>query len=142
MLIQLIAKGVRPILAVAQEHRPVRRVLVAYNGSMESAKAFKRFVQMRLWPDITLKIVCFDKGGEADQLLADAAGYCRIHGYETEVEHVDGSPDKVLLQHAASWNADLVVMGSSSRARIFQHLLGDTTLHAVRHATIPLFLTH
>ncbi len=141
VLIQLIAKGVRPILAVAQEHRPVRRVLVAYSGSMESAKALKRFVQLQLWPDITLKIVCFGKGGDAEQLLADAAGYCRIHGHKAEVEHVDGSPAKGLLEHAGSWKADLVVMGSSSRARIFQHLLGDTTLHAVRHAEIPLFLT-
>ncbi len=32
-------------------------------------------------------------------------------------------------------------MGSSSRARIFQHLMGDTTLHAIRHAEIPLYLT-
>jgi nucleotide-binding universal stress UspA family protein len=141
VLIQLIAKGVRPILAVAREHRPVARVLAAYSGSMESAKALKRFVQLRLWPDITLKIVCFDKGDDAEQLLDDAAGYARLHGYEAEVEHLEGSPVKGLLPHADSWKADLIVMGSSSRARIVQHLLGDTTLHAVRHAEIPLFLT-
>lgn len=141
VLIQLIAKGVRPILAVARDHRPIARVLVAYSGSMESAKALKRFVQMRLWPDISMKIVCFDKGPDTDQLLADSAGYARLHGYEPEVEHLDGSPIKGLLGQAGSWNADLIVMGSSSRARIVQHLLGDTALHAVRHAEIPLFLT-
>ena len=141
VLIQLIARGVRPIVAVARAHRPVRRVLVAYNGSMESAKALKRFVQMQLWSDITMKIVCFQKGGDADQLLTDAAEYCRLHGYVADVEHIDDAPGKGLLPHADTWNADLVVMGSSSRARIVQHLLGDTTLHAVRHAEVPLFLT-
>ncbi len=142
VLIQLIAKGVRPILAVAREYRPIRRVLVAYSGSMESAKALKQFVQLRLWPDVTLKIVCFDRGHEkTDSLLDDAAGYCRLHGYEAEVQHLEGSPTKHLLEHAGQCTADLIVMGSSSRARIFQHLLGDTTLHAVRHAEIPLFLT-
>ena len=70
-----------------------------------------------------------------------AAGYTRLHGFEADVEHLDGSPAKSLLPYADSWNADLVVMGSSSRARIVQHLLGDTTLHAVRNAEIPLFLT-
>ncbi len=44
-------------------------------------------------------------------------------------------------QHAGQWQADLIVMGSTSRARIFKHLLGDTALHAVRNAEVPLFLT-
>ncbi len=142
LLIQLIAKGVRPILAVARNYRPIRRVLVAYNGSMESAKALKRFVQLSLWPDITLKIVCFDLAAdEAKPLLTDAAVYCRAHGLEPETELVEGSPRDGLLEHAGQWQADLIVMGSTSRARIFKHLLGDTALHAVRNAEVPLFLT-
>ncbi|MHC4774515.1 MAG: universal stress protein [Planctomycetota bacterium] len=141
VLIRLIAKGVRPILAVARHHRPIRKVLVAYNGSMESAKALKRFIQLRLWPELTLRIACFDKPqDEAEELLDDAAEYCRAHGHEVERQHVQGPPRERLLEHAAEWQADLIVMGSTSRARIFQHLLGDTALHALRHAEIPLFL--
>lgn len=142
LLVQLISKGVRPILAVAKDYRLVRRVLVGYNGSMESAKALKRFIQTRLWPKITLKIVCFDMDEkEAGTLLADAVGYCDAHGYHAEQERVEGHPRDQLLEYARQWPADLIVMGSTSRARIFKHLLGDTTLHAVRHAEIPLFLT-
>ncbi len=142
MLVQLIAKGVRPILAVARTYRPIKRVLVAYSGSMESAKSLKRFIQTRLWPKITLKIVCFDMDKkEAGTLLADAVGYCDAHGYHAEQERVEGHPRDQLLEYARQWPADLIVMGSTSRARIFKHLLGDTTLHAVRHAEIPLFLT-
>ncbi len=141
LLLSLISKGVRPILAVARTYRPIRRVLAAYNGSLESAKALKRFVQMRLWPDIELHIACFDLDDEAEHLLGDAAEYCQIHGYEAATEHVQGSPRDGLLEHADGIGADLIVMGCASRARIFKHLLGDTTLHAIRHAEIPLFLT-
>ncbi|MHC4349783.1 MAG: universal stress protein, partial [Planctomycetota bacterium] len=142
VLLRLISKGVRPILAVARQFRPVRRALVAYNGSMESAKALKRFVQMSLWRDLTLKIVCFDKPhGEPEQLLADSAEYCLAHGYEVETEHVKGAPNDELLNHASKWKADLIVMGSSSRARLIQHLLGDTTLYALGAAEIPLYLS-
>jgi nucleotide-binding universal stress UspA family protein len=142
VLIRLIDKGVRPILAVARQHRPIRRVLVAYNGSMESAKALKRFIQMKLWPEVEVKIACFDgPPDEAEVLLADAVDYCRAHGVEAEHQHVQGPPRERLLEHAAEWQADLIVMGTTSRARILQHLLGDTTLHALRHAEIPLFLT-
>ena len=141
LIVQMIAKGVRPILAVAREYREVNRVLVAYNGSMESAKALKRFVQSRVWPDIAMRIVVFDKPAEARQLLADASHYCAVHGYEVETEHVKGSPRDRLLDYAARTQADLIVMGSASRARILKHLLGDTTLHMVCHAAIPLFIT-
>ncbi len=142
LLVQLIAKGVRPILAVAKKYRLVRRVLVGYNGSMESAKALKRFVQSRPWSKITLRIVCFDlPPGQAETLLADAASYCRAQGYEAETEHVEGSARQKILEYAGEWQADLLVLGSSSRARLLKHLLGDTTLHAVCKADIPLFLT-
>ncbi len=141
-LVRLIARGVRPILAAARTWRPVRRVLMAYNGSMESAKAIKRFVQMRLWPDVTLKIACFElERTQAATLLADAAAYCRAHGYEAQCEALGGHPHERLLAHAREWEADLIVMGSTSRARILRHLLGDTVLHAVRHAEVPLFLS-
>ena len=120
--------------------RTVRRVLVAYSGSMESAKALKRFIQSRIWPGITLKIVCFARD-DAETLLADAAGYCQAHGHEAETERLEGSPKEGMLVHAGQWQADLIVMGSSQRTRLFKHLLGDTTLHAIRHAEIPLFLT-
>jgi nucleotide-binding universal stress UspA family protein len=142
VLLRLISKGVRPIVAVARQFRPVRRALVAYNGSMESAKALKRFVQMSLWRDMTLKIVCFDKPhGKPDQLLDDSAEYCLAHGYEVETEHVRGSPNEELLPHAQKWKADVIVMGSSSRARLIQHLLGDTTLYALGAAEIPLYMS-
>jgi nucleotide-binding universal stress UspA family protein len=141
-IIRLIAKGVRPILAVALEYRPVTKVLVAYNGSMESAKALKRFVQSAPWPDIELSIVTIGESEEKGrELLADAAGYCRLHGYEVQTELIEGSPKDLLLGHAERLGTDLLVMGSSSRAAIIKHLLGDTALRAIRDAEIPLFLT-
>ncbi len=142
VIVQLITKGVRPILAVAKSFRTVHRVLVAYNGSMESAKALKRFVQLRLWPRVALGIVCFERpSAESEALLSDAAHYCSVHGYEAETMLAEGSPRDRILEHAAGWKADLLVMGATSRVRILRHVLGDTALHVVRHAEIPVFLT-
>jgi nucleotide-binding universal stress UspA family protein len=142
VLLQLISKGVRPIVAVARNYRPIRRVLIAYGGSMEAAKAMKRFVQLRLWPDIGIKVVCFEGAkGEPEELLSSAVAYCQAHGYDTEGQCIAGTAREQLLEHASDWEADLIVMGSASRARLLQHLLGDTTLHALRNAEVPLFLT-
>ena len=140
-LVRLVREGVRPIIAAAPEYRAVRRVLVAYSGSMESAKAMKRFVQLRPWEGVALQIVRFGrKTDEAEQLLGDAATYCRCHGFEVEVKHLSGSATDGLLPHAKQSNADLIVLGESLRSLLARHLLGDTLVHVIRNSDRPLFL--
>lgn len=100
-LARLIETGVRPIIAVSDTFRPIQKVLIAYSGSMESAKTMKRFVQMRLWPDVKVKIVTFQSSEDkAQRLLHDASGYCRAHGFHVEHESNTGSPKDFLLPMA------------------------------------------
>ncbi len=142
VLTRLITEGVRPIIAVSEQFRPIRRVLIPYSGSMESAKTLKQFVQMRPWRDVTLRIVTFNSmAEEGGKLLQDAAEYCRAHGAEPEVLCVDGPAKTSLLSQAAQWQADLIVMGSSSRSLLLKRIFGETVLHVMQNATIPLFLS-
>jgi nucleotide-binding universal stress UspA family protein len=142
LIIKLIRRGVTPIIAVSPEYREVNRVLVAYNGSSEAAMAMKRFAQLRPWPDVTMRLVCFDKEErEATPLLVDATAYLRAHGFEPEAESLPGGPKHGLLAHAQEWGADLVVMGATSRSRLAKLVMGETVLEALMHADIPLFLS-
>jgi nucleotide-binding universal stress UspA family protein len=141
-LARLVTEGVRPILTVAENYRPIRRVLVAYSGSMESAKTMKRFVQMRLWPEVLLRIVTFEHPeNAARQLLDDAAEYCRAHGYEAETEYVPGSPLRQLLEYAGQWDADLIVAGNSAKSLLRRRIFGETALELMRNSDRPLFLS-
>jgi nucleotide-binding universal stress UspA family protein len=140
-LARLISAGVRPIIAVSDKFRPIQKVMIAYNGSMESAKTMKRFVQLRLWPDAKLKIVTF-QGSEdkAHKLLYDASEYCRAHGFHVESESNPGSPKEFLLPMATLWQADMIVLGNSARSLLLKRVLGETALHIIRNAERPLFL--
>lgn len=139
-VMRLIGRGVRPIITVAEEFRMIRRVLIAYNGSMESAKTMKHFAQMRLWPDMKLKIVYFNRDKACPSLLRDAESYCAAHGYDVESEHIAADPTESMLDHAEQWKADLIALGSTARARLFRYVMGDTALHLIRHAHVPLFM--
>lgn len=140
-LARLISAGVRPIIAVSDKFRPIQKVLIAYSGSMESAKTMKRFVQLRLWPDVKLKIVTFYGSEEkARGLLYDASEYCRAHGFHVESESNPGSPKDFLLPIATYWQADMIVMGNSARNLLVKRLIGETALHIIRNADRPLFL--
>ena len=141
ILAQIISHGVRPILAVAEQFRPVRKALLAYSGSMESAKTIRHFVQMELWPNVKLKIVTFKQApAEAETLMAEMADYCRAHGHEPQLEHgTDSGRDKILTQ-AQAWDADIIVMGNSARSYFLRKIVGETTLHVIQNCDRELFL--
>jgi len=137
----LVQEGVRPMLAVTDQDRPVHRVLIAYSGSMESAKTMKQFIQLKLWTDAALRIVTFHENqnvGEAR--LAKAAEYCQSHGFEPETECVAKPPLHNLLPYADAWKADLIVLGNSSKSMLLRRILGETALQVLRNADRPLFL--
>jgi nucleotide-binding universal stress UspA family protein len=141
-LARLVRSGVRPLIAVSREYREIRRVLLAYGGSAGSAKAVKRFVQSRLWPDMQLRLLtCELPAKESETLLDDMAAYCRAHGFEVEKEHSSEAPKSRILAAAAEWNADLVVLGNGARSLWLNKVLGSTTLHVVQNADRPLYLT-
>jgi len=140
-LVRLVQAGVRPLIAVSKGFYPVKKVLIAYSGSMESAKAMKRFVQMRLWPEAILRIVSFGhQTDKAKQLVGDAADYCRAHGFEVEEAVVPDSPQDHLLPYAEEWGADLTVVGNSAKNLMLRRIFGETALHAIHNANRPLFL--
>lgn len=139
---RLVRAGVRPMIAVSREYRQIRRVLLAYSGSPESAKAIKRFVQSQLWPDVQLKLLtCARSAEEAEPLLADMASYCRAYGHEPAQEHSEESPKDRLLTAAAEWDADLIVLGNGVRRVWLNRIIGSTASHVVQNAEIPLYLS-
>jgi nucleotide-binding universal stress UspA family protein len=141
-IVKLISQGVRPILAVADTYRPVKKALVAYSGSMESAKAIRHFLHLKPWPDVSLHLVHFREGAEPEpHLLKDAADFCMAHGFEVQTDQVDGQARKDLLPFAKEIDADLIVMGNSVHKTLMKQLLGDTVLETIKSADRALFLS-
>ena len=141
-IIKLVMQGVRPILAVAESHRQIKKALIAYSGSMESAKAIRHFLHLNPWPGIRLHIVHFKEGAEKEPfLLKDAADFCQAHRFEVETDLVDGYARQGLLAFARHHDADLIVMGNSGHTALVRRLLGDTVLDIIKAADRPLFLS-
>ncbi|MDZ4779709.1 MAG: universal stress protein [Planctomycetia bacterium] len=141
LLMRLVGAGVRPLIAVSQQFRQIHRVLIAYSGTMESAKAMKRFVQLGLWSSARLKIMTFQvSDDEGYRLTSDAADYCQAQGYTVDRQSNPGEARHMLLAAAKLWQADMIVMGNSARSVLLRHVLGDTLQDVLQHTDIPLFL--
>lgn len=137
----LVTHGVRPLLAVAEEYRPIRRVMIAYSGSRESAKTMRRFAEIDPWPDVSIDVVTFHQAPEmAQRLLEDAAEYLGDHGFETRTAQSSLKPREGILQYAAEHDIDFIVMGFSVRNQLSKLFMGETALHVLRHTDRSVFL--
>jgi nucleotide-binding universal stress UspA family protein len=144
-LLELLAGGVRPILAVPEEPRPVDKVLIAYNGSPQAAKAMRQYAQLRPWGDAPVEVACAGDGATeetAETLLADARAYCAAQGLAVNTKHLDEDSPTALLDYAQATGAGSVVMGVSQRRLLITRHLGPHTGAMLRHARVPLFITH
>lgn len=141
-VIRLVSSGVRPIIAVSPQYREIRSALMAYSGSMGSAKAMRRFVQMRPWSDLRMGIVHFEaQPGQGGAMIADAVSYCRAHGIEPEAAVVAGDARIDLLRYAQEKGYDLIVLANGMGSLMRRRLMGDTVLDLIQRADRPLFLT-
>ena len=137
-LIRLVMQGVQPILAIHSETREIQRSVIAYSGSIKSAQAMKRFIASRLWPSLQVRIVtCEHTPDKVNELLTNAADFCRAHGYDLEVQPCLSSPRVGPLSCVADCDADLIVIGNSVKSWFRRRLFG-TAVDVVGDVGRPL----
>ena len=140
-LIRMVHEGIQPILVLPKVMGEIKRVLIAYSGSMESARTMKQFIRMHLWPDIKICLTMFDREEkEALAALDDAAEYCRAYKFDVETYYSTKSPKNNLLPFADQWGADLMVVGNSAKNLMMRKLFGETAQHVMRHAKCAVFM--
>jgi nucleotide-binding universal stress UspA family protein len=116
-------------------------VLVAYSGSIESAKTFKHFVQSGLFASAAVRIAHFGHdSATARRRLEKAAGYFACHDRTVDTDHCSGDPAHELVPYAEAWKADLIVAGNSAKNLLLRKLFGETALKLLRESPLPLYL--
>ena len=144
-LLGVVTAGIRPLVAVTENMRPVRKVVIGYHGSIEAARAMKAFLRFRLWPTMEIHIVCVGtpKSDEAPELLLrEAASYCRAHGFEPTMMHKKGVPWSTLHSYASGLDADMIAIGSSCRRVLLNRRFGKNVQNLLEHSDLPLFLSN
>lgn len=144
------------------------RILAAVDGSTQGDHALRHAVGLAKALGAALRIVhVVDMGwlplapelgldlaqiaalrrAAGEKLLAAAAGTARAAGVAAEACLVEtATPTKqisaALVEEAASWPADLVVLGARGRSGVERLLLGSVADGVARRATIPVLLVH
>lgn len=144
-LLTLLASGAGPILGLGDTRPPAGPVMIAYNGSVESARAMRDYAQLRLWGEMPVALVCAAEDARREdgaRLLGDAAAYLRAHGVVTSTACLPEATSSALLTHAGAIGASLIVMGGSYRRVLLSQRCGPHTLEVFKNAAPPVLLAH
>jgi nucleotide-binding universal stress UspA family protein len=133
------------------------KILLAIDGSPHSQDAVRE-VATRPWPsDSTIRVLSviqaytppateFVLAGatledmrrqqtlEAERLTSHAAAHISAAGISSETVVREGDPRSAIVDEAAEWGADLIVVGSQGRTGVARWLLGSVASAIVSHA--------
>lgn len=144
-LVRVVKGTSSPVFIVGDTYRPIRKVVIAYDRSIASARAMQRFAQFSPFGnDIELHVVHVASTRERDEselMLGLAKKYLEIYGFTPHAMSLDGDdPRKVILDYAVTLQADLVVAGAHSVRMLHKLAFGSTTESLLEDSPIPLFL--
>ncbi|WP_188849663.1 universal stress protein [Aureimonas glaciei] len=151
MLADLVMGCGRPVLAVPYAGRFSQvgeRVLVAWNGTREAARAAFDAVPL-MQAAHHVRILAIDPKRDrpaaglasADDLVVALAR----HGIPVEAAtsySADISAGDDILSSLADHGSDLLVMGCFGHSRVREMLFGGVTQHILKHMTVPVLLSH
>lgn len=149
-LADIVEKGAAATLVAESEYRPVKKVLMAYDGGTVAARALQKFAHLSPFGN-DLEVVVFHVRGEgreaqleSDRQLQGAKVFLESHGFG-DIEKISvkgGNPLERILVYCDGSGADLIVSGAYSASGLKKFFFGSTAKGLIEKSVVPLFLYH
>ena len=126
---------------------PLENVVVAWNGSRESARALaESFPYLHQARKVGVVVVEGRHPTEAEALMGnDAVHHLRHHGINAIKYRAVGQEDEIaeaLIEECRKLDVNLLVMGGYGHSRLHELLPGSTTDRILRQSPFPLLVAH
>jgi nucleotide-binding universal stress UspA family protein len=141
-VVEEVARGCsRPVLVTPLESRPLRKILVAYDGSKTANRALGVAASMAENRGLPVAAVCVSSDSRSGHgYLGEVESFLEPHGIVPEKILEGGAATEGILAAAESSACDLIIMGAYGHSRVRELLLGSTTDGVLRKARVPVLL--
>ena len=138
---RLIRSTNRPVLVAARSFKPIKRVLVAFDGGRSSYGAIDYIASNKSYVQLECHIVVVGQdGSRGHKQSIHAENLLKKAGINYTVFFERGEPEKVISGHVEKHGVDLLVMGAYGHSRIRNLMIGSTTTQMIRSCLIPVLL--
>jgi nucleotide-binding universal stress UspA family protein len=136
----------RPVLVVPPRFNGLvgKRILFAWNGSTESARAISLAMPVLSRAD-SIDVLSVDGAMVPGPSSAEIADSLRSHGLNVTSQHVKPgtrTAGQTIVDTAISGNCDLIVKGAYTQSRLRQMIFGGMTRHLILNSTLPVLFSY
>jgi len=142
---KVIQDSPRPVVAVPETLGEGESVVVAYDGSLQAARALSAFEASGLGLSREVHVVSIAEGHkDAARHAERAVGFLRLHGIEAVAHPVDTHVPtaEAILHKARHLGAGLLVMGAYGQPVLREFFLGSVTRKVLEESPVPVFCYH
>jgi nucleotide-binding universal stress UspA family protein len=144
-LTTVLKNAPRPVVAVPETLGNGTAVIVAYDGSVQAARALQALQSSGLDGADPVHIVSVGADrSEAARHADRAVEFLRWHNIAASPHVLPPEPSvaEVLLDQVRQYQARLLVLGAYGQPTLREFFLGSVTRTVLQHSQVPLFLYH
>jgi len=141
---RIVRSSSKPCLVTPQTFTPIKRLLVAYDGSPTGKRILNFLVDNASgFKDIEIHLLRVAKSPSDEtrsRELSQAQSQLQQAELASSVTLLTGTPEKVISQYVQQHQIDLLLMGAYGHSRIRNLIIGSTTIQLLRSSRIAVLL--
>lgn len=145
MIRKVVKDAPRPVIVAPATKCPDGPVLVAYDGSLQAARALAAFEATGLAEKGKVHLLSIGPVATLAAASAERAlAFLRLHDVDAIPLVIDSSspPATVILEQIGRLGAGLVVMGAYGQPILKEFVIGSASRTLLSESPVPLFLFH
>jgi nucleotide-binding universal stress UspA family protein len=131
----------RPVFISPAEFHPIRRPVLAYDGSQRAAAAMHAAAEFCSSLSLPLTVLTVAKDPDSgERIISDARKYLGSYNLESDCVVQTGNAPEQIVAYLKQEGFDLLFIGAYGHSRIIEMVLGSTTEYVLRNSSCPVFL--
>jgi nucleotide-binding universal stress UspA family protein len=140
---RIVRASNKPCLVTSHQFQPIKRFLLAYDGSKSSQKLLQFLTAFTAFTGLELHIITVANSVEdatANARVEEAKQQARRGRFEPICCLTEGNPESAIAEYIKEQNISLLLMGAYGHSRIRHLVIGSTTAQILRSSNIPVLV--